>query len=143
MVPAVIESVETDGGAFNVREGDHSVNLAAVYGFRERLEPFVTLTGDYRDIDLAAGWSPGNPETRAWIALEASYGNGFLDTLEHRQQYKPNGFRVFALGNHELTLFGVGRQQENLSHGFSRHPGTNHARAIAGQNRSRHGPAIQ
>ena len=108
MVPAVIESVQTDGGAFNVREGDHSVNLAAVYGFRERLEPFVTLTGDYRDIDLAAGWSPGNPETRAWIALEASYGNGFLDTLEHRQQYKLNGFRVFDLGNHELTLFGIG-----------------------------------
>src|SRR5580698_8295845 len=33
MVPAVIESVETDGGAFNVREGDHSVDLSATYGF--------------------------------------------------------------------------------------------------------------
>ena len=58
IVPAIVESVQTDGGAFNVREGDHSVNVAAVYGFRSRLEPFVTLTGDYRDADLVAGWRP-------------------------------------------------------------------------------------
>jgi len=108
MVPAAIESVQTDGGAFNVREGDHSVNAAAVYGFRQRLEPFVTLTGDYRDVDLVAGWSPANAATRAWIAVQASYGNGFLDTPEHRQQYKVNGFRVFDAGNHEITLFGIG-----------------------------------
>ena len=108
MVPAIIESVRTDGGAFNVLEGDHAVNLAAVYGFRQRLEPFVTLTGDYRDVDLVAGWSPADPGSRAWIAVQASYGNGFLDTLEHRQQYKLNGFRVFTLGSHEITLFGIG-----------------------------------
>src|ERR1039457_1918321 len=64
MVPAIIETVETDGGAFNVREGNHSVDLAAIYGFHDRLNPFVTLTGDYRDIDLSAGWSPANPDTR-------------------------------------------------------------------------------
>jgi hypothetical protein len=29
MVPAIIESVQIDGGAFNVREGNHSVDLAA------------------------------------------------------------------------------------------------------------------
>jgi hypothetical protein len=108
MVPAIIESVQTDGGAFNVREGDHSVNLAAVYGFRSRLEPFATLTGDYRDLDLVAGWSPADPSTHAWIAVQASYGNGFLDTLEHRQQYKINGFRVFEVGSHQITLFGIG-----------------------------------
>jgi hypothetical protein len=34
MVPAIIESVQTDGGAFNVREGDHSVDLAAIYAIR-------------------------------------------------------------------------------------------------------------
>jgi hypothetical protein len=108
MVPAIIESVETDGGAFNVREGNHAVNLAATYEFRPRLEPFVTLTADYRDLDLAAGWSPSDPATHAWIALQASYGNGFLDTLEHRRQFKLNAFRVFQIGRHEITLFGIG-----------------------------------
>jgi hypothetical protein len=117
LVPPVIESVQTDGGAFNVREGDHSVNLAAVYGLRQRLEPSVTLTSDYRDLDLVAGWSPNDPRKRAWIAGQASYGNGFLDTLEHRQQYKINGFRVFTLGRHEITLFGIGY------YGQSRIPG--------------------
>ena len=38
MVPAIIESVQTDGGAFNVREGNHSVDLAETYGLRTRLE---------------------------------------------------------------------------------------------------------
>jgi len=108
MVPAIIEAVQTDGGAFNVREGDHSVDLAAVYGFRQRLEPAGTLTGDYRDLDMVAGWSPEDPVVRAGFAVQASYGNGFLDSLEHRQQYKVNGFRVFAAGRHEITLFGIG-----------------------------------
>ncbi len=108
IIPAVIDSVDTDGGAFNVLEGDHSVDLAATYGLRQRLTSFVTLTADYRDVDLAAGWSPAHPATRAWLAVEASYGNGFLDALEHRQQYKVNGFRVWDVGRHELTLFGLG-----------------------------------
>jgi hypothetical protein len=108
MIPGVIEAVVTDGGAFNVREGNHSVDMAAIYAFRPRLEPFATVTGDYRDIDLAAGWSPGNPATKAWLAIQASYGNGFLDTLEHRQQYKLNGERLFDIGHHQLTLCGIG-----------------------------------
>ncbi|MGI8990971.1 MAG: carboxypeptidase regulatory-like domain-containing protein [Bryobacteraceae bacterium] len=108
MIPPIIESVQVDGGAFNVREGNHSVNLAAIYGFRSRLEPFVTLTGDYRDVDLTAGWSPVDPSVRAWFAIQASFGNGFLDTLEHRQQYKFNGYRVFTVGQHDITLFGIG-----------------------------------
>ena len=40
--------------------------------------------------------------------MQASYGNGFLDRLEHRQQYKFNGERVFDIGRHQLTLFGIG-----------------------------------
>jgi hypothetical protein len=88
----VIESVQTDGGAFNVREGNHSENVAATYGLRSQLEPFVTLTGDYRDLDLVAGWSPA-PDAHSWVTLQASYGNGFLDRLEHRQQYKINAYR--------------------------------------------------
>ena len=104
-VPEVLESVQVDGGSFNVREGNHSVDLAATYGFRSRLDPFITLTGDYRDIDVVAGFSP-TPDS--WMALASSYGNGFLDRLEHRQQYKFNGQRVFRAGEHRLTLFGIG-----------------------------------
>lgn len=103
-VPAVIGSVQVDGGAFNVLEGNHSVNLAAVYGLRTQLDPFVTLTGDERDLDLVAGFNPGK---RSWVATEASFGNGFLKRLEHRQQYKFNGERVLRTGQHELTLFGL------------------------------------
>jgi hypothetical protein len=113
-IPEVVESVQVDGGAFNVREGNHSVNLAATYGLRSRLDPFVTFTGDYRDIDLVAGLSP-TPES--WMAFTASYGNGFLARLEHRQQYKFNGERVFHAGEHRLTLFGIGY------YGFSYVPG--------------------
>ena len=100
MVPAIIESVETDGGAFNVREGDHSVDLAATYVIRPSLEPFATLTADYRDVDLSAGWK--------WIGLQSSYGNGFLDALEHRQQYKVNALKSWDLGAHKLTLLFIG-----------------------------------
>ncbi len=114
LIPEVLESVQVDGGAFNVREGNHSVNLAATYGLRSRLDPFITLTGDYRDIDVVAGLSP-TPES--WVAFAASYGNGFLERLEHRQQYKFNGERVFHIGDHRLTLFGVGY------YGFSYVPG--------------------
>jgi hypothetical protein len=113
-IPGVLESVEVDGGAFNVREGNHSVNLAATYGLRSRLDPFITVTGDYRDVDVVAGFSP-SPDS--WMAFSGSYGNGFLDRLEHRQQYKFNGERVFRAGNHRLTLFGVGY------YGFSYVPG--------------------
>jgi hypothetical protein len=100
MVPAIIESVQIDGGAFNVREGDHSVNLAAIYAIRPTLEPFATFTADYRDVDLSAGWK--------WLAMEASFGNGFLDTLEHRQQYKINALKGWNLGAHSLTALFVG-----------------------------------
>jgi hypothetical protein len=104
-IPEVLESVQIDGGAFDVREGNHSVNLAARYGLRSRLDPFITVTGDYRDINAVVGLSP-TPDS--WIAVAASYGNGFLDRLENRQQYKFNGERTFHLGQHRLTLFGIG-----------------------------------
>jgi len=117
LIPPAIEAVTVDGGAFNVREGNNSVDLAATYMPTQRLSDFVQLTGDYRDADLVAGWSPANPQTIAWVALEASYGNGFLDRLEHRQQYKLNGLREFKLGRHQLILFGTGY------YGFSFVPG--------------------
>jgi hypothetical protein len=104
-VPQVLESVQIDGGAFNAREGNHSVNLAATYGLRSHVRPFFTLTGDSRDADMATGFSPG---LQSWLVFEASYGNGLLDRLEHRQQYKFNGERFFDLGAHRLTLLGIG-----------------------------------
>ena len=113
-IPEVLESVQVDGGAFNVREGNHSVNLAATYGLRSRLDPFVALTADYRDIDLVAGFSL-LPDS--WMAFSGSYGNGFLDRLEHREQYKFNGERLFHWGEHRFTLFGLGY------YGFSYVPG--------------------
>ncbi len=109
MVPAIIESVQTDGGAFNVREGNHAVDLAATYLIRPSLEPFVTLTADQRDLDLSAGWN--------WLAIQVSYGNGFLDRLEHRQQDKFNILKGWNLGAHKLTLLALGY------YGQSRIPG--------------------
>jgi hypothetical protein len=100
----VIESVQVDGGAYNVREGDHALNLAAIYGLRSHLDPFLTLTGDYRDITATAGMSPS---ANSWVALEGSFGNGFLDRLEHRKQVKFNGGQVLHAGDHTLTLFGI------------------------------------
>ena len=66
---------------------------------------------------MIAGWSPSNPQINAWIAAEVSFGDGFLTRLEHRQQYKLNGVREFDLGQHQLTIFGVGY------YGFSYLPG--------------------
>jgi len=117
LIPPTIEAVTVDGGAFDVRQGNNSVDLAASYVPRQRLNSFIQLTGDYRDGDVMAGWSPLNPKTDAWVAMEVSFGNGFLDRLEHRQQYKLNGLRQFKLGRHQLTLFGIGY------YGFSYVPG--------------------
>jgi len=113
-ISEVLESVQVDGGAYNVREGNHSVNLAATYGLRSHLEPFFTVTGDYRDVAAVAGISASQD---SWIAVSGAFGNGFLDRLEHRQQYKINGERNFHLGDHRLTLFGIGY------YGFSYVPG--------------------
>ena len=107
LIAPTIEGVTLDGGAFNVRQGNNSVDLAATYLPRSRVSSFVQLTGDYRDGDLMAGWSPRNPQTNAWLGAEVSFGNGFLERLEHRQQYKLNGSREFLFGSHDLTLFGI------------------------------------
>jgi hypothetical protein len=117
LIPLTIEGVTVDGGAFNVREGNHSVDLAATYVSRQRFHDFVQLTGDSHDIDLIAGWSPAKPTTNAWVGLEVAFGNGFLDRLEHRQQYKLNGYWEFKFGGHELTTYGM------AYNGFSYVPG--------------------
>lgn len=101
----VIEGVEVDGGAFNVREGNHALSLATTYSLRSHLDPFFNLTGEQRDITATSGFSPS---PHSWVAVEGSYGNGFLERLEHRKQFKINGGEVFVLGRHALTLFGIG-----------------------------------
>ena len=51
LIPPTIEAVTVDGGAFNVREGNNAVDLAASYLPWPRLGSFFQLTGDYRDGD--------------------------------------------------------------------------------------------
>ena len=108
IIPVAIESVQTDGAAFNVREGNNSVNSSITFGLRDRIEPMVRITGDYRDLNLVTGWSPANPANRAWVGAEISYGNGYLDRLEHRKQYKGNISKVFNFGKHDLSVYGIG-----------------------------------
>ena len=117
LVPAAIGNVATDAGAFDVRHGNNAVNLAVAYGLRPRLEPFVEFNGDMHDYDIVTGWSPANPRIGAWVGVEIAGGNGFLALLENRKQYKINGERSFALGRHQLTLFGASY------YGFSHIPG--------------------
>jgi hypothetical protein len=107
-VSGALGGLETDAGAFSVLEGNHALNLAATYDLRPLVKRFVTLTGDYRDIDLTVGLAPVQSTKKEWLALEANYGNGLMLTLEHRQQYKWNALRVFDPGKHEITLFSDG-----------------------------------
>jgi hypothetical protein len=44
--PVSIESVETDGAAFNLREGNNSVNFSITVGLRERFQPMIRFTGE-------------------------------------------------------------------------------------------------
>jgi len=104
LIANALESVAVDSGAFNVREGNHALNLAAIYRLRAHLDPFFTLTGDDRDLTAAAGMSPG---LNSWIAMEGSYGNGFLDRLEHRKQFKLNSGETIHVRGHTLNLFGI------------------------------------
>jgi hypothetical protein len=117
MISPTIEGAMVDGGAFNVRQGNNSVDLAATYIPSARIGSFVQVTGDSHDADIVAGWTPRDPNTDAWIAGEASFGNGFLERLEHRRQDKLNGSREFVLGKHRLSIFGAGY------YGFSYVPG--------------------
>jgi hypothetical protein len=106
-IAAVLSGVATDGGAFNVLEGNHALNLAATYALKPQMARFITLNGDFGDVDVAVGLGR-YAHANEWLALEASYGNGLLDRLEHRQQYKWNAMRNAKIGAHELTLMCLG-----------------------------------
>jgi hypothetical protein len=107
-ISAALGSVATDGGAFNVLEGNHALNRSATYSLRPRIGTFLTLTGDYRDADLSAGFAPSDPNKKEWIAFEANYGNGLMRTLEHRKQFKWNAMRSIDAGSHQITLLSIG-----------------------------------
>ncbi len=117
IIPIAIDNVQVDGGAFNVREGNNSINSAIVFGLRDRIQPMLRVTADRGDVNLVTGWSPDNPANKAWIGLEVSLGNGFLKRLEHRKQYKINFSKVLTLGKHDLTVYGTGY------YGFAFQPG--------------------
>lgn len=117
LIPDAISFTQSDAGAFDVRHGNNAVDLAVAYGLVPRLEPFVQISTDPRDYDLVSGWSPGNPQTGAWLGMEISGGDGFLKLPERRHQYKVNGERCYIFGHHLLTLFGAGY------YGQSRIPG--------------------
>jgi hypothetical protein len=117
LIPNGIVSVEADSGAFNVREGNNAVDAGVTYGLRNRLQSFSQLTVDAHDIDMTTGWNPANPQTLGWIALQASFGNGFLQRPERRRQYKLNAYRVIREGSHQISFFGDGY------YGFSFVPG--------------------
>ncbi len=107
LIPNGVASVEADGGAFNVREGNHAVNLGVSYGLRERILPMTQFTADQHDADFVTGWSPSNSSTLGWVLLQTSFGNGFLARPEHRQQYKLNAYRAFKTAAHDFTIFGA------------------------------------
>ena len=117
IIPIAIESIQTDGAAFNVREGNNAVNSAIVFGLRDRVEPLFRVTADYRDANVVTGWSPSNPANKFWLGAEVSFGNGYLNRLEHRKQYKGNVSKVFQFGQHDLTVYGTGY------YGFAYQPG--------------------
>ena len=109
IIPIAIEGVQTDGAAFNVREGNNSVNSSISFILRDRIEPMLRITGDSRDFNMVAGWSPENTANRSWVGAEISSGNGYLDRLEHRKQYKGNLAKIFDFGKkNELSVYGVG-----------------------------------
>ncbi len=107
LIPNGVASVEADGGAFNVHEGNHAVNLGVSYGLRDRILPMTQFTADQHDADFVTGWSPSNSSTLGWVLLQTSFGNGFLARPEHRQQYKLNAYRAFKTAAHDFTLFGA------------------------------------
>ena len=118
IIPIAIESIETDGAAFNVREGNNAVNSSIIFGLRDRIDPLIRVTADSRDVNVVTGWSPRDPANKSWVGLEVSYGNGYLDRLEHRKQYKGNLSKVFTFGKHDLTVYGIGYYGKSFQPGL-------------------------
>ena len=114
LVSGGIGGVLVDGGAYNVRYGDHAVNLAVTYDLRSELANTVQASTTGKDVALGGTWHSG---PASWVTAEVLFGNGWLRRPEERQQYKLNALDEWSTGAHRLTLFGVGY------YGFSRVPG--------------------
>jgi len=98
---------DTDGGAFNVLEGNHALNLEPpIPCAADEALPYSHR--DYRDADLTAGFAPSDPAKKEWVAVEANYGNGLLKDMEHRQQYKVERAAHLRSRKHEVTLISIG-----------------------------------
>src|SRR5262249_35367867 len=102
LIASGIGEVEADAGAFDVRHGNHAVNLAVAYGIRPTLEPVLQFTSDRRNYDLVSGWNLGD---NAWASLEVAGGRGFLALSENRKQYKFNVQKKLTPDHHRLTIF--------------------------------------
>ena len=101
----VIESVQVDGGAFNVREGNHALNLATTYALRSHLDPFFTLTGDQRDITGTAGLSPSELRGSRWRSRTAMDSwTGWSTASSSSSTAGRSSARAITL----MTLFGIG-----------------------------------
>ena len=101
-----------DSGAFNVLEGNHAVDLAATYRVLAHLDPFVTLTGDTRNLDLAAGFAPHRASGLApdWVAslenrLRKRLHSGVL-SIASNSSSTPG--RTVEAGRHQITVLGIG-----------------------------------
>ena len=117
LIPAAIGFATADVGASDVRHGNNAVNVSVAFAPRPRLDPFLEWSADRRNYDVTAGWSPANPSTGAFVAVEMTGGDGYLGFAEHRRQYKLNALRMFTSGRHQWTIFGAAYR------GFSRLPG--------------------
>jgi len=104
---AVVRTHPSFAGA-NERAGKHNQDVLADSEGKgwagPHFSPFLTLTGDYRDLAATTAMSP---TANSWLAAEGSYGNGFLDRLEHRKEFMLNGGERIKAGNHDLTLAGI------------------------------------
>lgn len=114
LVSGILGGVIVDGGAFNVRYGDHAINLAVTYDLRSDVPSTLQASTTGKDVSFGGTWHLGQS---SWIAGEALLGNGWLQRREERQQYKLNALHDWSAGRHQFTLFGAGY------YGFSRIPG--------------------
>ncbi len=58
IIPTAIESAQTDGGGFNVREGNDSVNSSVIFGLRNRLDPMMRAQRTHGTTDPGGLWHP-------------------------------------------------------------------------------------
>ncbi len=114
LVSSIVGGVLVDGGAFNVRYGDHAVNLAVAYDLRSDVTTSFQTSTTGKDVSFGGNLNLGKS---TWLAAEGLLGNGWLARPEEREQYKINVLHGWSAGKHQFSLFGA------AYYGFSRIPG--------------------